>query len=495
MLTDIQKEFLRDKVLELLARTGMRIEHKKMVKDLLARGCEESPVGRVRIPRQLIEELAASQRRSQAEDAEKEKFLNCFGVIDWGNFLFWTNRWEEEREKMRHGVRTSIFDCGPTRYYDYPSAMVRPVDTDIFIQMKKWAEVVPEIGYTSTWYRQDVPQEIERIDSLVLALKYTDKVGGIEAMIPAHIKYLIEIGEILTGRPNETAYICGSQCITPPLVFDRRSAEETVERVRRNVHRFHVASMMSVGMNTPVTPAAAIVAMAAEVLGGMVAVFVQDPEADITGRMLASIVDMRNAQVTSATVEATLINIAVKELFDTFWGGHLRVDSFFTVCAKRPGLQAVYESFAGGQRFARLLGLSDINYPGVGSLDNGGVGSPTQAVLDLEIRKSQFIPETIQVDEESIPFEEMCTLIEEEKDFLTSEHTLQNMRKLWSSRLFRTDDPATGQWAGDEKAILDECDRIWREQVETYTPLERPADQLKALDDVVARAKKELLGV
>lgn len=494
LLTETQKEYMRDKVLDLLAQTGMRIEHDKIEADLLARGCQKSTAGRVRMPREVIEELVASQMKTQAEDAEKETFLNRFGIIDWGHFLLWTNKRAEEEAKMKQGVRTSIFDCGPTRHYDYPTHQVLPVDTDIFVKMKQWAEVTPEIGYISTWYRQDVPPEMERLDSLVLALKHTTKVGGIEAMIPAHIKYLIEIGEILTGRPHETAYICGSQCITPPLIFDHRSAEETVERAARNVKRYHVASMMSIGLNTPVTPAAAAVTMAAEILGGMVVVFSQDADADITGRMLASIVDMRNAQVTSATVEATLINIAAKELFDAFWGGHLRVDSFFTPCAKKPGLQAVYEGFAGGQRFAQLLGLSNINYPGVGSLDNGGVGSPTQAVLDLEIRKSQFIPEQIRVDEETIPFKLMSELIEAEKDFLTSDHTMDHMRELWTSRIFRTDDPAAGQWTGDEKAILDKCDAIWREDLKKHVPPEWPEDKVKALDNVLTRAKKDLLG-
>lgn len=493
MLTDVQKEYLRDRVCHLLWQTGLRIEHEKIEADLLRKGCEMSTAGRVRIPRPAIEELVASQRESQEEDAEKESFLNRFGIIDWGHFLLWTDKREQEEARMRHGVRTSIFDCGPTRYYDYPSQQALPVDTRIFIEMKKWAHTVPEIGYTSTWYRQDVPPEIERVDSLVLALKHTDKVGGIEAMYPEHIKYLQEIGEILTGRPNETAYICGSQCITPPLIFDRRSAAETVERAVRKVRRYHVASMMAVGMNTPVTPAAATVVMAAEILGGMVAVFSQDCEADITGRALASVVDMRNAQVTSATVEATLINIAVKELFDTHFGGHLRVDSFFTPCAKRPGLQAVYESFAGAQRFAWLQGLSDVSYPGVGSLDNGGVGSPTQAVLDLEIRKSQFLPQQIAVDEESIPLAEICERVEAEKDFLTSDHTLAHFRELRSSPIFRTDDPGAGTWAGDEKAILDKCDEIWRVQLKSHTPPEWPEDKAKALEGVVARARRELL--
>jgi len=100
------------------------------------------------------------------------------------------------------------------------------VDTDIFITMKKLAEATPEIGYISTWYRQGVPKETERIDSLVLALEYTTKVDGIEAIDPAVIKYLVGIGEIMSGLAKDARYLAGSECLTSPLILDHRSAAD-----------------------------------------------------------------------------------------------------------------------------------------------------------------------------------------------------------------------------------------------------------------------------
>jgi trimethylamine:corrinoid methyltransferase-like protein len=132
-------------------------------------------------------------------------------------------------------------------------------------------------------------------------------------------------------------------------------------------------------------------------------------------------------------------------------------------------------------------------YPGVGSLDNGGVGSATQAVLDIEIKKSEFMRGAIAVDDTAIPWPEIVGRVEAQKDFMTSDHTLDHFRELWGSPLFRTDDPAVGGWAGDEKAILDKCDEMWRESLKTYTPPQWPDDTLKALDHVVADAHKELL--
>jgi trimethylamine:corrinoid methyltransferase-like protein len=495
LLTDIQKEQLKDKVYRLLGDVGMRVEHETLEAALIANGCEKSSCGRIRMPASVIDAFVAAHRKTQAQDAELENLYDKFGIIDYANFLLWTGRRNEAEAKLAKGVHTSIFDCGPTKYYDYPSRQTRPVDTNIFITAKKWAQAVPEVGYISTWYRQDVPPRTERIESLVLALKYTDKVGGIEAIYPEVLKYLQEIGEIITGRPGENAYVCGSQCISPPLIFEHRSAEEAVERLRLGIHRYHIASMISIGMNTPPMPASVIVMIAAELLGGMVAVHCLDPGADITGRILASAVDMRNAQVTSATLDTSIVNFGVKELFDAHFGGHARMDTFFTAYARRPGLQAVVECFTGAQRLAQLRKVSNIGYPGVGTLDNGGTGSLTQAVLDLEIRRSLFVPSQIPVDEEAVPFEEICDRVAREQDFFTSEHTLSHFREMWYSQIFRTDDPDAGRWAGDETAILDTCDDIWRAQLgRGGPPTNLSGDQTKALDALVVRARKELLG-
>jgi trimethylamine:corrinoid methyltransferase-like protein len=245
-----------------------------------------------------------------------------------------------------------------------------------------------------------------------------------------------------------------------------------------------------------VTLASPVVMMAAEILGGMICAYSQDPEAESTGRMLASVTDMRNAQVTCATAECTLVNVAVKELFDAHFGGHIRVDPFFTPAARRPGLQATYEGFAGATRVAKLLGRPEIGYPGVGTLDNGGTGSPTQAVLDLEIRKAQFMPETIEISDDTLPWNEIRESIEKEQDFFTSDHTLSHFRELFTSPVFRTGTSAAGGWAGDEKAILDQCDEMWREQLKAWTPPTTLSDdQYRALVRVVEDAKRELLAL
>ncbi|NPV46128.1 MAG: hypothetical protein HPY69_04155 [Armatimonadetes bacterium] len=494
MLTPTQIEMLRDRTLQLLREVGLRVENDELVQIMLARGCTQNPTThRVLIPEGLVQEMVAHLAPNQWLDAD-DQAMHPYCGIDWTHWLMWTGQKHSMRERMRSEFLMSAFDCGPTRYYDYQTASPRPVDTDIFITMKKFAQATPEIGYISTWYRQDVPKQTERLESLVLALQYTDKVDGIEAIDPPVIKYLVEAGEIMTGQEKDARYLAGSECLTAPLIIDHRSADDMLARKAAGVRKYHMASMPTIGVSTPVTLAAAIVMGAAEVLGGMVAAFCLDPEGDITGRMISTVLDMKYATAASAGPTPLQCNLGVRELFEACWSGHCWVEVFFSPTVKQPGLQAVYENFYGGWATAKLLGDPSIPYPGMGTLDNGGLGSPTQFMLDLEIRKSQFaIKDEIDVSEETLLFEQVCEHVNLEREFLTSDHTLLNYRQLWRSDLFPTD---TAGAAGtlSEKRILDQCEEAWRANVKSWEPPVLPDDKRRALAAMLERARAELLG-
>lgn len=491
MLSLTEKELFKDRIYRLLWDEGMKIENEQIVSAMLKNGCKQAASGRVRIAAKLIEQMAAYQTKTQAQD-DKDQKLHYRCGIDWAHHIIWNKKQDQMIRRLDKEFLMSAFDCGPTTYYHYQQNMAVPVDTDIFIKIKKFAQVTPEIGYISTWYRQDVSPKIERIDSLILGLKHTDKVDGIEAIYPEVIKYLKEISEIVTGRPGDSSYLAGSECITSPLILEKRSADDIVERAARGIARYHVASMPTIGVSTPVTLAGSVVMAGAEILGGMAACYAVDGESDLSGRCIVLVADMRNANNTASAPEPTMVNVAVRELFDAWWGGHLWVEVFFSTFAKRPGFQAMYENFNGQWRTSKLLGDPDIPYPGMGTLDNGGMGSVAQFMLDMDIRKSQFATKSkIAVDEESLHFDGVCQAVRDDSQFLSSEHTMDHFRQLWSSDLFLTESPGLGDWAGDEKAILDKCEQKWQENLKKWEPPQWPEETIKALDKVLAGAKKE----
>jgi len=493
MLTPDQVTTLRDRTLALLAQIGLRVESDELVEIMLGQGCTSHPqTGRVLIPGGLVDELVAKLAPHQWLDDDDQALHPVCG-IDWAHWLMWTGQKASLRERMKTEFLMSAFDCGPTRYYDYASGQDFPVDTDIFIAMKKLAQATPEIGYISTWYRQDVPKQTERIESLVLALEYTDKVDGIEAIDPPVIEYLVRIGEIMSGVERDARYLAGSECITSPLILDHRSAEDMLARKAAGVRKYHMCSMPTIGVSSPVTVAASIVLGAAEILGGLVAAFCLDPEGDLTGRMISTVLDMKYATAASIGPATVLTNLGVKEVFDQCWGGHCWVEVFFSPTVKQPGLQAVYENFYGGTAAARVLGKANIPYPGMGTLDNGGLGSPAQFILDMEIRKAQFaLKDEIEVSDETLAFDLLCEHVTDEKEFLTSDHTLAHYRELWRSDLFPSD---TAGAAGvlSEKRILDLCEERWRANVAAWEAPDLPDDKRRELAKLVARARKELL--
>ncbi len=489
----LDTELLRAKTVQLLGEVGLKVEHDELSAIMLDKGCSQASSGRMLIPEPLIDEMVCCQEKTRAEDDDDQELVPWCGP-DWTHWMMWSGQKEQVRERMRSEFLMPAFDCGPTQYYDYSSRELMAVDTDIFIEMMKLAEATPEIGYISTWYRQDVTQPTERIASLILGLQYTTKVDGIESIDPAAMKYLIEIGEIMTGQPGDARYLAGSQCLISPLILDHRAAEDMMERERLGATKYHAASMPTLGISTPVTVAGAIVIGAAEILGCLAAAYCLCPEGDLTGRMISTVADMRTADAASAGPENVEVILGVKKLFDDHFGGHLWTEVYFSPSTNRPGLQAVYQNFYAMSCYARLAGDADLPYPGMGTLDNGGVGSPTQFMLDMEIRKSQHaLKQDVEVSEETLVFDDICERVDTGDTFLTSDHTLENFRDLWTSELFPLSVPETAADAGDEKRILDLCEERWRANVAAWEPPTVPEDTMRALEGVLDRASNELV--
>jgi trimethylamine:corrinoid methyltransferase-like protein len=227
---------------------------------------------------------------------------------------------------------------------------------------------------------------------------------------------------------------------------------------------------------------------AAEVLGGMAVCWCVDPESDISGRMITLVADMRNGNSTTFGPEYHRCNLGVRQLFLEKWGGHCMVEVYLGPTARRPGLQAVFENLFATSCRQRWEQNPDIPYAGMGALHMGGVGSPTQFMLDLEIRKAQWVSgRKLDVNEESMDFDEVRRTTEEKGNFLMSDHTLRHFRELWESEYLRSDD----DWLGDDKSIFEKCEEAWRSNLEKWEPPEWPEEKKKAMAELVARAKKE----
>jgi trimethylamine:corrinoid methyltransferase-like protein len=497
LLDESGKEKIAAEVFRILADIGLKVETGEMRQALVAIGCKEKTGHRIAIPKKIVEEIAARQRKTQAEDAAvQELYYTC--NIDWTHAILWRHEVDKVKEALKDNLLVSAFDCGPTKYYDYRQQKSVGVDTGTFIEMKKLAQSTPEIGYIANWYRNDVPPRLERLDSLILAFEHTDKSAGVEAIYPEVIKYLKQASDILSrGSDDEPGtYLAGAECIIPPLILDDRSGRDILERKKCGIRKYHVATMGALAISLPITIAGAVAVSAAELLGGWAAVYAVDPEARFNARAISNSIDMRTGQPSYAGPEIHLINLGVKEILDEFFGGHCWVDVFFSPSVANPGLRAVYENFYGSTARARLSGKTDIPYIGVGTLGNGAVGSPTQLMLDIEVRKSQFrLQDRIDTSDRELAYDEIVSAVLGGKGFLSTGLTRERCRKLWRSDILsaRSTDMA-GEAAITEKSILDACDEAWRENIKKnyhYAGLDK--DRRNALNRLLERARRELL--
>jgi len=468
LFTDSDTDRIVKYAYRLLTEVGLKVDHAEVEQKMIAAGCQPGADGRLRIPLALVDELVESHRKLQHQQEAAAT----------------------EVSPGTEGLMGCVFNYGPSVYYDYERRRQLPADTAIMTQMFQFADATPEIARVHTWPRQDTRQEIEAIESVVLGLKITRKVRGVDAMVPAQVKYLLEIGEVVAGQPGVMdSYLAGSQCMTPPLILGHRSAEEMLERTRRGVQNLAVPTMLVVGVNTPATLAGAVVMGVAETLAGMVAAYVINPEAICGGTACTMSMDMATGSTLLASPEVALFNAGIVEVFQRRLGGQCNQVIQYSPNSPVPGLQAVYENFM--MAFGMRLIGQEIKYVGTGLLANAGVGSPVQAMLDIEVMKSlAYLDAPMPITDETVPFEEIMARVSSGEDFLTSEHTLTHFRDLWSPRMLLR--RVTDLLGSTEQAILERCNEAWQENLAHYQPPDWPDGILHALDDIVRRARAEL---
>ncbi|MCD6416058.1 MAG: trimethylamine methyltransferase family protein [Planctomycetes bacterium] len=481
LLNESQVDRLETEVFKLLEDVGLGVRNDEITAMMLKAGCTQAPTGRLLIPRALAQELILSQIRSTEEEQQRAAEEDAPAPI---------------RASADYVMRDA-FAPGPTQYYDFERGETVALTEEIVEGIMRFADATPQIGGVHCWWPGGIEPEVESIVILLRALKVTRKALGLDAIYPKQVKYLIEIGEILTGESRSTRYLAGSQCMTPPLVLGERAAGEMLERYRCGVPEYFVATMTMVGISSPITNLGAVVSGAAEVLGGMVAAHAICAEASIIGGAYVVSSNIKGDQMTMAAPEMAWINAAIRELFERRFGGRIITGTEYSPCARVPGLQATYENYFLAFAAAELEG-HPLRYAGRGLLANGSVGSPEQLMLDIEAQAElSYLRRPAVLDEEALAVDVMREVMAEEgRTFLDHDHTLRHWRERWTPRLFLWDAPGPGSPYGDgsERHMLERAHQMCLDNLARYEPPDWPADVLKALDDVERRARREFLG-
>jgi len=479
-----QMEKLHRGTLEVLERTGLRIQGEFLLRALADAGCRvDFAARRAWFKPELVERQVAAQRdryrmvRSSlwypfcrclpAEDvAMPEEF-----IVDFGYAAPWL--------------------------YDYSQGRFRKPTIQDQVDMIRLGDALPSVkAVNAPLICSEFDPRVETIESARLLLLNANKPGWVGTSATKEVKYLAELAALVVGTDRDALrtqppIFVAAYCTTSPLKVDTRSCAVLQEALRYGFP-VNFAPMPILGATAPMTPSGAVIVAAAEILGCMTATSLIDPDVYYFSTSITGEMDMRTTQVCYGTPAAILTDVALHQLFRHRYGLVHNVEPGY-VEAKVPGLQAAFLKTYRQMAFGCTVSMP---LP-IGALDNGAAFSPTQAMIDLEMNEAIYrFGRGLEVNADTCAVDLINELLFCERGtYLESEHTLAHFREVgWNPRLFDRCyfDHTQPAPCGDER-ILQQADQSWRQLVTSQTvPTLDPA-LMGEVDRIVRAAEEELL--
>jgi len=445
----------------LLARSGCRIEHEGMLKLLEGAGCRiDASAKRCYFPEKLVRDVVASFGGKLGPDVEIE------------------GRWNPQNHLAHGGSYPHLLD--------WPSGHRRLATKQDVIDMAKMGHSLPEfkaLGRVLTCAEAD--PRIEPLWTTLAIARTTNKpVGQGELFHADHIEPLVRMGEILTGKKDDTSLVASCDFFISPLIMDRKQAECFLEKRRLGIVNLPGTMPIS-GMSAPVTIAGTVTIAVAELLAGWVMGYVVNPEVYGLGIVSSGSLDMRTTSACFGSPEALLQDMTTVQLCRRLYNMQVFPATGYVDC-KRPGLEAVF------QKMYPLVSSAFGNWlhpPSSGLLSAGQDYSPVQHMLDAEIHGAvdRFYG-GFAIDEETLALELTESMMRGDSvNFLDTEHTRQHFKsEQWYPRWFDR-----SLWQGEaverdaEHEMLERIDRHCKDAIERYEPPDIDADKIRELERIV----------
>jgi trimethylamine--corrinoid protein Co-methyltransferase len=307
---------------------------------------------------------------------------------------------------------------------------------------------------------------------------------------PQDVPYVVEMAAACCGgmdayRARPTMYISVSP--VSPMTFTHDVAA-TIIAVAESGTPFNTLPAPSLGATGPVTLAGALAQQHAEVLASFVIAAAARPGAPVTYCSRINPIDLRTAVSAWGGPEIGIAAVCATQLAHRLgWP----CDSY-GLCTSAGQLdpQFAFERLA--NTFAPALAGIDV-LSGVGSTDSVMTGALEIAVIDDEIISMlKHMLAGCEVNDETLAFDVMKTVIPRDGVFLGEMHTVRQVRKgaIWIPSVSdRAANPADGRGAG----IVARARARAKEILQTHQVEPLPDDVVRQLDDIMQRARRELV--
>jgi trimethylamine--corrinoid protein Co-methyltransferase len=346
-------------------------------------------------------------------------------------------------------------------------------------------EITPLFG------AQDVPPELLFVASTETMLRNTRKpVSSAAIERPEDVPYVVEMAAACCGgmeafRQHPTMSISVSP--VSPLTFPNHIAAAIIA-VAESGAPFHSLPAPSLGATGPITMAGTLAQQHAEILASFAVAAVARPGTPVVYCSRISPIDLRTAISTWGGPEIGMTGACAAQLAHRLG---LPCDSYgLSTSAAQFDPQFAYERFANA--FTPALAGVDI-LSGVG-MAGELAGSLETAVIDDEIISlMKHIVAGCEVNEETLAFDVMREVIPRDGVFLGERHTVQQMRKgaIWVPGV--SERPASS--VDDERTgVVARARARAKEILQSHQVEPLPDDVSRQLDEIMERARRELVG-
>ena len=464
MLSADQIEELHQATLEVMRRTGVRVDEPAAIEVFARAGCWVEGQ-RVRFPAHLVE---------WAVEVAPSRVMLCDRLGRPSVAL------QGERAYFGTGSDTpNIVDP-----YTGERRLVCKADV---ANTSLLVDVLPHLSFMMcSGIASDVHPAISDIHHFEAMVSHTLKPIAFTAWNLDNLKDIVEMAEIVAGGAEELQRKPFCALYTEPispLTLGREATQKLMYMAEKGLPTIFTPGLIT-GANGPVTIAGGLVQGNAEMLSGFVlAQLIRAGTPLIYGGGILPI-DMRTTLMSYATPEFMMGVCALKDM-----ARHYRLPMFhFAGCsdAKTFDQQASLE----GALWAMLAALNGGNLVhDMGYIDNGLTISYQQLVaMDEVVGMVARFMGGIVVTEEAMALD-VIDAVGPGGHFLEQEHTLRHFRENWLPTLLDRTNYDT--WARNGKLTLGDraADRA-RKLLETHHPEPLPADVAERLAAVVARAEE-----
>ncbi len=395
--------------LEILEKTGFRIEHDSTRNRLIEAGCSEMADGFIRMPSYLVEEaLRSAPRRITLYDQTGRA---CMPLTD-GNFFYGTGSDTIFTYDLHTGERrrTVLKDTG---------------------NFAKLVDALPNIFFSmSMGNPEDVPIEWIYVHVFAEMIRQSNKPVVFIADCGADIRKIHQIACAVAGGEEalrEKPFILNYSEAISPLRFPRNVIEKLVFCAEKSIP-ICLPSGCNAGGGGPVTLAGALALGIAENFVGLVIHQLVNRGAPFLFAPNVSVLDMASSVVSYGAPEWSLTQAALADMRDELYGLPIWAFAGSTdskILDAQAGAESMFSIITAMLCRANLI--HDVAY-----MEFGSTSSLESLVLaDELISMSRHFVEGIPVNPSTLALEviERVAKSSENATFLADEHTFENFRE------------------------------------------------------------------